>query len=331
MKVVSTFSGGGGSSTGYKLAGSEVLAMVEFDPVACRTYEANHPDTHIFNADIRHLTAADIMAKTGLAVGELDLLGGSPPCQGFSTAGVRRFDDAKNTLFSHQLRLIRDLQPKTIIIENVAGMVRGKMKAYARAVISELRSMDYQVICGVVPATAFGVPQLRPRTFYIGSRLFCPVFPNPTCQRAVTAHQALKGIGPEKPEYPKSPMMGHFARKARPGEKGSGFLARQKKVGHPLWRDKKDGSWFTKQKMDPNKPSPTITKTKDDLIHWTGRYLSIKEAAVLTGFPADYVFKGSFAQQWGRIGNAVAPPVSAAICKSLESQLGEVETNGPPN
>ena len=88
FNVVSLFAGGGGSSTGYRLAGAKVLAINEFVESARNTYASNYPDTHIFPQDVRELKGEDILNKLGLKRGELDLLDGSPPCASFSTIGV---------------------------------------------------------------------------------------------------------------------------------------------------------------------------------------------------------------------------------------------------
>src|SRR3990167_8489915 len=116
MKVVSTFAGCGGSSTGYEMAGCEVVAAVEWDDHAVQCYRLNHPRTHVFHGDIANITGAQILNATGLDVGELDVLDGSPPCQGFSTVGGRVLDDPRNQLFQQHMRLVRELRPRHVVI-----------------------------------------------------------------------------------------------------------------------------------------------------------------------------------------------------------------------
>ena len=113
-KVISTFSGCGGSSYGYKLAGYEVLLAVEMDTHAVATYQRNFPDTPIYYGDIHKLSVEKVLETTGLIPGELDLFDGSPPCQGFSTAGARDFCDTKNQLYHEYVRLLRGLYPINI-------------------------------------------------------------------------------------------------------------------------------------------------------------------------------------------------------------------------
>ena len=114
-KVISTFSGCGGSSTGYELAGYDVIMAVEMDNHAVETYKLNHPKTKIYHGDIHNLTVDKVLEITGLKVGELDLFDGSPPCQGFSISGKRDFCDTKNQLYNEYIRLLRGLKPKTFL------------------------------------------------------------------------------------------------------------------------------------------------------------------------------------------------------------------------
>lgn len=155
-KVVSTFSGGGGSCTGYKMAGFEVVWANEFIPLAQSTYRANHPHTYLNTKDIRKVTGAELLKESGLSVGEIDLFDGSPPCATFSTSGsrekawgkakkysdtVQRVDD----LFYEYVRLIQETQPKTFVAENVSGLIKGKAKGYFKEIFTALKQAGYQV------------------------------------------------------------------------------------------------------------------------------------------------------------------------------------------
>ena len=102
--------------------------------------------------------------------GELDLLDGSPPCQGFSTAGKRRMNDGRNQLFREYIRLLRGLKPKVFVMENVSGMVKGKMKLIFAEIIRELKASGYHVKARLMNAMYYGVPQSRQRMIIIGVR-----------------------------------------------------------------------------------------------------------------------------------------------------------------
>ena len=124
--VISTFACGGGSSLGYSMAGFRELLANEWDDNAVQTFKLNFPDVPVIQGDIAKLTVEEVLNIIGLKPGELDVFDGSPPCQGFSTAGKRVMDDPRNGLYKEYVRLLRGLQPKVFVMENVSGMVKGK-------------------------------------------------------------------------------------------------------------------------------------------------------------------------------------------------------------
>lgn len=168
--VMSTFAGGGGSSTGYVWAGGKVLLAVEWDDNAVATYKLNYPQTDVYHGDIAQLSVDEVLQRTGLQPGELDIFDGSPPCQGFSIAGKRQIDDERNQLFREYVRLLRGLRPKVIVMENVSGMVKGKMKLLFGDILIELKASGYRVAARLLNAKYLGVPQSRERMIFIGVR-----------------------------------------------------------------------------------------------------------------------------------------------------------------
>jgi DNA (cytosine-5)-methyltransferase 1 len=192
-KVVSTFSGCGGSSLGYKMAGFRVLWASEFIPAAQETYAANHPKTILDTRDIREVKPQDILDATGLGIGEIDLFDGSPPCASFSTAGIReegwgkvkKYSDTKqrtDDLFFEFVRLIEGTQPKTFVAENVKGLTVGvatKMlgsfqqdmfDSQDETILHKLINAGYRVGYRVLDAANLGVPQHRNRIIFVGIR-----------------------------------------------------------------------------------------------------------------------------------------------------------------
>lgn len=210
FKVISTFSGCGGSSLGYKMAGFDVVMANEFIPAAQETYRANHPTTILECRDIRKVTAEEILAASGLKVGELDLFDGSPPCSSFSTAGIREkgwgktkaYSDLKggqrtDDLFFEYARLVKDLQPKVFVAENVKGLTIGVAKEVlgspqlnmfggekftnkegeetiskkdSETILHTLMDCGYKVGLRVLNAADLGVPQSRNRAIFVGVR-----------------------------------------------------------------------------------------------------------------------------------------------------------------
>lgn len=168
--VISTFAGCGGSSLGYQMAGFHELLAVEWDQNAVDTFRLNFPDVPIYHGDIAKLTGEECMRLAGIERGALDILDGSPPCQGFSTAGKRKFDDPRNSLFKEYARLLNELQPKVFVMENVTGMVKGCMKQAYLTIIKTLRGCGYRAKGEVLNAMYFNVPQSRERVIIIGVR-----------------------------------------------------------------------------------------------------------------------------------------------------------------
>jgi len=168
--VVSAFAGTGGSSAGYRMAGARVLLATDSWDLAARTYRRNWPDARFLVADITELDPAALMGEAGIRPGELDLLDGSPPCQGFSTAGKRQLDDPRNALFLDFCCLLRALRPRAFVMENVSGVAKGPMRALFREITRELKACGYDVCCRLVDASWLGVPQVRKRLIWLGTR-----------------------------------------------------------------------------------------------------------------------------------------------------------------
>jgi DNA (cytosine-5)-methyltransferase 1 len=168
--VISLFAGCGGSSLGYSMAGFRELLAVEWDEHAVETFKLNFPDVPVWQGDIADFSVEECLKITGLEPGQLDVLDGSPPCQGFSTASRRKMEDGRNQLFKEYVRLLRGLRPKVLVMENVSGMVKGKMKLIFAEIMRELKASGYTVSAKLMNAMYYGVPQSRERMIFIGVR-----------------------------------------------------------------------------------------------------------------------------------------------------------------
>ena len=168
--VIGTFTGCGGSSLGFHLAGFKELLAVEYDDNAVATFKLNFPNVNIFHGDIATLSVEKVLAITNLKQGELDCLQGIPPCQGFSTAGKRRLNDSRNSLFKEYARLLKGLQPKCFVMENVTGIIKGHMKQSYLTIIDTLRKSGYKAKGQVMNAKYYNVPQSRERVIIVGVR-----------------------------------------------------------------------------------------------------------------------------------------------------------------
>ena len=181
--VISTFAGGGGSSTGYRLAGGKILCVNEFVEAAVETYKANYPNTPVLVEDIKKLSGEDFLKAAGIQKGELDILDGSPPCSAFSVAGKREkgwdqekiYSDGKKVeniedLFFEFIRIAKDIQPKVIIGENVAGILMGEAIKKYNEIINEFEKIGYTAVGQVLNAADYETPQGRQRCFFVAIR-----------------------------------------------------------------------------------------------------------------------------------------------------------------
>jgi DNA (cytosine-5)-methyltransferase 1 len=169
---IDLFAGAGGLSLGFEQAGFDIAAAVEIDPVHCATHEFNFPNTKTICASVVDLSGDDIRKMSDLGEREIDVVFGGAPCQGFSMIGKRALDDARNQLVFHYVRLVRELQPKYCVFENVKGLTLGKHAQFLEELIEALRDAGYKVLLPyqVLNAADFGVPQSRQRLFLMAAR-----------------------------------------------------------------------------------------------------------------------------------------------------------------
>lgn len=318
--VISTFSGCGGSSLGYKLAGGKILLAVEWDDGAVETYKMNFPDTPIFHGDIKDLSVSKILEDTGLKVGELDIFDGSPPCQGFSVAGKRNISDSRNVLFEEYCRILSGLKPKVFVMENVSGMVKGHMKPMFIKILQTLKGCGYNVKARVLNAKNFSVPQSRERIFFIGVREDLNIEPShPTGSRNVIAIKNVIGDCPNIEDRPTSQWLKDIHAELPFGAKS--YLTKKILEKH---RDGKSGGYINIVKCHPNRPSPTIPKTESThvgLYHYKyPRKFNELELKRLSSFPDDFKFI-SRTNAIMRMGNCVPPLFMKAIAGHVRDNI----------
>lgn len=325
--AVSTFSGCGGSSLGYRMAGFRMLWASEFIEAARESYQANAaPHTILDGRDIREVQPADILKATGKAEGEIDLFDGSPPCASFSTAGkrhagwgeVKKYSDTEqraDDLFFEYARLIEGTAPRTFVAENVSGLVKGSAKGYFLEILAALKAAGpgYNVKAKLLDAQWLGVPQARQRVIFIGVRRDLeiePAFPKPLPYR-YSIREAIPWIS--------RVMQVQFEVEADASMEG-------KATGRE-WERLKPGEqsekYFQLVRPDPAKPSGTITASGGNaglasVAHpYEKRKFSIAELRRICGFPDDFVLTGSYAQQWERLGRSVPPVMMSHIAAAV--------------
>jgi DNA (cytosine-5)-methyltransferase 1 len=166
--AIDLFSGAGGLSLGLEHAGFDVRLGLDFDKHALATYARNHDSVPML-ADVTKVRGSDLIAEAG--VSQVDLLAGGPSCQGFSTHGKRIADDPRNFLYVEFMRLVGELEPTTVLIENVKGLLSTGKGAYKREIFESFAELGYSVDARVLHAVDFGVPQRRHRVFFVATRL----------------------------------------------------------------------------------------------------------------------------------------------------------------
>lgn len=180
---IDLFAGAGGLSLGFEQAGFDIAAALEIDPIHCATHEYNFPYSKTICASVVDVGGDDIRRRANLGNVEVDVVFGGAPCQGFSLIGKRAFDDPRNQLVLHYVRIVAELQPKCFVFENVKGLTLGKHVAFLNELIDALGNAGYDVTSPykVLNAADFGVPQDRKRLFVIGVRrgLALPKYPTP--------------------------------------------------------------------------------------------------------------------------------------------------------
>lgn len=313
--IISTFAGGGGSSIGYKLAGYNELLAIEYDKNACETLRLNFPDLIVLEKDITKIKVEEIYELLNIKKGELDILDGSPPCQGFSTAGKRNINDARNYLFESYCYLLKELQPKVFIMENVSGLIKGKMKGFFKEINRSLIDCGYNVKCKLMNAMYYNVPQSRERLFFLGIRNDIKIehsFPMPN-KKIITVKEAFENIKNIYDEMPDFKDKYALLYNKIPQGKGASFILNYGRDGC--------------RKLNPKKPSFTIPKFITGrgfatIAHYAeNRAITVNEAKRLCSFPDDYILIGSYQEKMARLGNAVMPNMMKAIAENIKINI----------
>lgn len=303
--VISTFAGCGGSSLGYSMAGYRELLAVEWDNNAVETFRLNFPEVPVYHGDIAKFSADECLRLADIGVGELDVLDGSPPCQGFSTAGKRQIDDPRNSLFREYVRLLRGLQPRVFVMENVSGMVKGKMKLVFAEILRDLKASGYKVSARLLNAMYFNVPQSRQRLIFVGVR---------------------EDLGRE-PSHPRAESTPITVREAWAGLSGTGDAPGMSAQYEQYWRQAGQGGVVGKQESHRrllwSRPSYVLQKAAGygGVYHpEQPRPLSTRERARVNSFPDPFGFTG-----WNaaieRIGNSVPPLFMRAIARHIRESI----------
>ncbi|HCS53267.1 DNA cytosine methyltransferase [Rubinisphaera sp.] len=332
--AVDVFAGCGGLSQGLVKAGFNVSGAIEIDPIAASTYQLNHKFVKVIEDDITKVDGAYLLDQIGKNKGDLDLLAGCPPCQGFSSLrtknGGLKIQDQRNELIFEFQRLVEQIAPKTIMMENVPGLMHDQRLT---SFLTFLKKRGYSVNCDILNTADFGVPQRRRRLILLAS-IYGKIEFADKAQKTTTVKRA---IGKLKPAGHSGDFLHDFPEKRTP------------RVMEMIKMIPKDGG-SRKQLPDSmqlqchlnckgfndvfgrmawDKVSPTITTgcfnpSKGRFLHpEEDRNITLREAALLQSFPKSYKFlRSSGKQQIARlIGNALPPEFIRRHASSIMSHL----------
>ncbi len=340
--AIDLFAGAGGFSLAAKKAGFQVLAAVEYDKWAQETYKRNfikrRKNPPNLYGDIWEVKPSKVLEDTGLEPGELDVLMGGPPCQGFSTHRIKNagVDDPRNRLLLRYFEFVKQLQPKVFVVENVSGMLWKRHEAYLDRFKNLARRNGYRWVGGgpiTVNARDFGVPQNRKRVFILGVRSDIDLpddfewppqqthyDPNsdavkkdgkkPWVSAVAVFEKPLKSDDPNNIHMNPGPDMVRRFKKTKPngGNRLNVLSCHQNHDGH------KD----VYGRIDPSKPGPTMTTgcinpSRGRFVHPTEHHgITARHAARFQTFPEDFIFHGGLGNAGKQIGNAV--PVDLGEC-----------------
>lgn len=336
--VLDLFCGCGGMSWGLSKKGFNIVAGIDIWDVALSTYQHNHKNAKAINLDITDADPMSVLNDIGVKPESIDVIIGGPPCQGFSKntpTSWRFLEDPRNQLYKAYLRFVQVINPKVVIIENVAEIYNAFDGVVRNEIISTLKEYGYKVSVKIINMTKYGIPQKRRRCFFFASRLGTPVFPEeqettlsgwdaisdlpvvnqgegydgmPYSGPPLNAYQAHLRIGSDS-------LFNHVANVMKPTQ-----TARIASIGPgqglkdmPPELQVNGGYSGAYGRLDYTSVAPTITRWVFHI--GSGRFahprevrgFTMREAARIQSFSDDFHFLGSRNDQAGQIGNAVPP------------------------
>lgn len=349
MLAVDLFSGAGGLCLGMKSAGIDVVMANELEADFAETHKLNFPEARMINRDIASVDFRAELKAIGLNPGEVNIVAGGPPCQGFSTIGKKKFGDPRNSLFSQFLRAVEEVRPSYVIFENVSGFKRLYSGSIYKKVLEGLTEQGFDHVSGIINVKDFGAPQSRERTIVLAWRkglnpVYLPKATHGASKPFLTLMEAISDLpvlefGQSASVYGCEPKNDY--QKAMRDAKGlltehacANYGERMRLVMSKippggsvidLPEELRPKGYFknTYARLLPDSPSPTITRnfgtpSSSRCIHpFQNRALSTREGARIQGFPDHYKFIGSKCRKNLQIGNAVPPLLGKILSQQI--------------
>lgn len=334
---------------GMESAGVKVVLSNEMEADFAKTHELNFPDSKMINRDVSLVDFRTELRGIGLKPGDIDIVAGGPPCQGFSTVGKKNLCDPRNSLFAQFLRAVEEVEPKYVIFENVSGFKRLYSGQIYEKVLRGLSELGFEHVSEILNARDFGAPQSRERTIILAWRkglkpVQMPIATHGASRPFLTLLEAISDLprlhpGEERPDYLCDPNNAYQSEMrvaggaltehscAKYGERMKLVISKVPPGGSvmDLPEELRPKGYFknTYARLMPDLPSPTITRnfgtpSSSRCIHpFQNRALSTREGARIQGFPDHYKFYGSKCRKNLQIGNAVPPILGKVLARQI--------------
>lgn len=327
LTFVSLFSGAGGFEIGFEQAGFKCIASSDFDSDSAKTHALNWPDTPFIHKDIATLLPSEILKQTKGK--KPDVIIGGPPCQGFSQMGDKHGSDPRNMLFSSYVNIVRELQPKCFVFENVKGLATLQKGEFLKKLSIDFAKCGYDIYFNILNSNDYGVPQKRERVILVGTRTG-KKFDYPkknkikigSLKPVKNVGLAIKDLISKDKEFPNHIPLDHsetVIERYKLIPEG-GKLPPPNKLPKAI-RRKNFGSTYVR--LDNSEPSVTLVPGNNAFpVHPTlNRSLTPREAARIQTFPDKHIFTGTRRKQCILVGNAVPPLLAANIALEIKEHL----------
>lgn len=307
FKVLEICAGAGGQALGLERAGLDHVAVLDNDPDACNTLRHNRPQWKVIEADLKSFD--------GRPYAGTDILAGGVPCPPFSIAGKQLGSDDERDLFPEALRLVTEIKPKAVLLENVKGLHSNRFSVYKEQLFAQFGKLGYQVTSSLINASDFSVPQLRPRFIIIALRSeYSPFFQWPSAHGSVvTVAEAIGDLMLSRK------WKGGKAWLKKANSIAPTIVGGSKKHGGPdlgPTRARRQWAQLGVNGLSIGNEIPGPDFPKDEMPR-----LTLRMVARIQGFPDSWEFLGKKTPAYRQIGNAFPPPVAQAIGVELVMAL----------
>lgn len=337
IRTISLFSGAGGLDIGVEKAGFDIVYATDFDETCCETLRLNRGGTlderlEVECADIRELNLSHLPQN-------VDFVIGGPPCQTFSASARRAGGaagqlDPRGTLFEGYVRVLKYVQPKAFLFENVRGILGTNKGKDFKDIVKAFSDIGYKIDYRILDAEDYGAPQQRERVFIVGHRDDCTfLFPRPIYgpdsadgRPYVAVKDAIGDLVISEQDKEETRFEGgrytHLLSEVPPGSNYLHFTAKRG-YPEPIFAYRSRFSDFL-YKANPDVPTKTLIASPGKYtgpLHWENRYMTVNEFKRIQGFPDEHVFAGNRTRQVRQIGNSVCPMIAFHLAMAIRDQL----------